>query len=488
MKNLKDILYKVNLVEVNGVTDRKVKGITMDSRKVENGFVFVAVKGTQSDGHQFIDQSIKKGALVVVCETLPEALVDNITYVKVTDAHLALATLADNFYDNPSSKLKVIGVTGTNGKTTIVTLLFRLFTQLGEKCGMLSTIQNQIGNELIPATHTTPDAVQLSALLKMMVDAGCTYCFMEASSHAIDQKRVAAINFAGAIFTNITHDHLDYHGTFDNYITAKKKLFDNLSAKAFALVNIDDKRGMVMLQNSKAIKYTYSLNSASDFRAKILENSFVGLLLSIDGADLNTHLIGDFNAYNILAIYAAAILLDKNKMDVLTAISLLKPAEGRFDYVISLKEKVTAIVDYAHTPDALEKVLDTIAHIRTGNEQLITVVGCGGDRDKTKRPIMADIACRISDKVILTSDNPRSEDPMDIIADMKEGVKAHNVKKVLIIPDRREAIKVACALAERSDIILVAGKGHEKYQEIKGVKYPFDDKEIVWETLEILEK
>ncbi len=488
MKNLKDILYKVNLIEVSGSTDREIEGLTLDSRQAEKGFVFVAVKGTKSDGHQFVSQAIKKGATVIICEVFPDKLTDEITYIKVQDTPLAVATLADNFYENPSSKLKIIAVTGTNGKTTIATLLFRLFRQLGEKCGLISTIHNQIEDELIPATHTTPDAVQLTALLKVMVDAGCSYCFMEASSHAIDQKRVAAINFAGAIFTNITHDHLDYHKTFDNYIAAKKKLFDSLSTDAFALVNIDDKRGAVMLQNCKAKKYTYSLNSASDFRAKILENSFAGLLLSIDGADVNTHLIGDFNAYNLLAIYGAANLLGKNKMDVLTAISLLSPAEGRFDYVISPHAKITAIVDYAHTPDALEKVLETLMHIRTGNEQLITVVGCGGDRDKTKRPIMADIACRVSDKVILTSDNPRSENPLDIIADMKQGVKAHNVRKVLIIPDRREAIKVACALAENKDIILIAGKGHEKYQEIKGVKYPFDDKEIVWETLETLEK
>jgi UDP-N-acetylmuramoyl-L-alanyl-D-glutamate--2,6-diaminopimelate ligase len=488
LKNLKDILYKVNLIEVSGSTDRVVEGVTMDSRKAEKGFVFVAVKGTQNDGHEFISQAIKKGSPVIICEVFPDKLTDGTTYIKVQDAPLALATLADNFYDNPSSKLKIIAVTGTNGKTTIATLLFRLFRQLGERCGLISTIQNQIEDELIPATHTTPDAVQLTALLKMMVDGGCSYCFMEASSHAIEQKRVAAINFTGAIFTNITHDHLDYHKTFDNYIAAKKKLFDNLSKDAFALVNIDDKHGAVMLQNCKAKKYTYSLNSASDFRAKILENSFAGLLLSIDGADVNTHLIGDFNAYNLLAVYGAANLLGKNKIEVLTAISLLGPAEGRFDYVISPHAKITAIVDYAHTPDALEKVLETIKHLRTGNEQLITVVGCGGDRDKTKRPIMADIACRASDKVILTSDNPRSEDPLDIIGDMKQGVKAHNVKKVLIIPDRREAIKVACALAENKDIILIAGKGHEKYQEIKGVKYPFDDKEIVWETLETLDK
>jgi UDP-N-acetylmuramoyl-L-alanyl-D-glutamate--2,6-diaminopimelate ligase len=478
MKQLKDILYKTGIEELVGSTNLIIDKICFDSRKVEKNCLFVAVSGTVVDGHQYINQTIENGAIAIVCEVFPEKLVENITYVKVKNSSLALGIIAANFFDNPSSEIKLVGITGTNGKTTTATLLHELFTQLGHKSGLLSTVINKIGSENFPSTHTTPDAIQLNALLRMMVDEGCSYCFMEVSSHAIHQHRIAGVDFTGAVFTNITHDHLDYHKTFDEYIKAKKMFFDTLSDKAFALVNKDDKNGLVMLQNCSATKRTYGLKSMTDFSCKVLESDFSGMLLNMDNNEVWTKLIGGFNAYNLLSIYATAILLNQDKLDVLTAISNLVSVEGRFQYIKSA-ENVAAIVDYAHTPDALKNVLETIKEIRTGNEKVITVVGCGGDRDKAKRPIMAKIACNFSDKVILTSDNPRSENPEQIIAEMKTGVEPQYFKKVLAITNREEAIKTACALAEANDIILVAGKGHEKYQEINGEKFPFDDMEML---------
>lgn len=488
MKKLSDILYKVNLLEVEGSTAIHILDITFDSRSVKEGTLFIATRGTATDGHKYIDSAIEKGAVGIVCEKIPSHTHDGITYVKVQDSSLALSVIADNYFDSPSSAIKVVAVTGTNGKTTVATLLYRLFQSLGYPCGLISTVENKINDTTIPATHTTPDSIQINKLLRDMLFAGCQYCFMEASSHAIQQNRVAGLNFAGAVFTNITRDHLDYHKTFENYIEAKKKLFDNLSSDAFALTNIDDKRGLVMLQNTKAKKQSYSLQTVADFTAKILENSFSGLLLNIDNTEVFSHLVGDFNAYNLLAIYGAARLLGEEKIKTLTAISQLQPAEGRFDYVISDRHKVVGIVDYAHTPDALEKVLSTIRSIRNNNERLITIVGCGGDRDSGKRPIMANVAAGLSDKVILTSDNPRSEDPNEILNQMKSGIAIPDIPKVLTIADRSEAIKTAVTFAQSGDIILLAGKGHEKYQEVKGVKYPFDDKMVLAETFKSLEK
>lgn len=487
MKLLKDILYKVGLVEVIGSTNIAITAVSFDSRKVEKDSLFVATKGTQSDGHKYIEDTVIKGAIAVVCEELPAVQNSNVTYIKVNDATLALGIIASNFYDNPSEKLLLVGITGTNGKTTTVTLLFNMFRKLGYKVGLLSTVKNQINNDVIPSTHTTPDAIQLNALLRQMVDKGCTHCFMEVSSHAVVQNRIAGVHFSGAVFTNITHDHLDYHKTFDEYIKAKKRFFDMLAADAFALVNKDDKNGMVMVQNTKAAKKTYSLNSMADFRCKVVENQFSGLLLNIDNQDLWTKLIGSFNAYNLLAVYAVAVLLKEDKTNVLTTLSTLNAVEGRFQYVRT-NDGVVGIVDYAHTPDALVNVLKTINDIRTGNEQVITVVGCGGDRDAAKRPIMAKIACDMSNRVILTSDNPRSEEPDAIIKQMQQGVDAVNYKKTISITDRSEAIKMACSMAKPGDIILIAGKGHEKYQEIKGVKYPFDDVLVLKENLELFEK
>jgi UDP-N-acetylmuramoyl-L-alanyl-D-glutamate--2,6-diaminopimelate ligase len=487
MKILKDILYKAGIEDVVGSTNIAIENITFDSRKVEKFSLFIAVNGVSTDGHRFIPTAIENGAQAVVCETLPETLNPKVTYIKVKDSKQALGIIASNFYDNPSEKLTLIGVTGTNGKTTVATLLFRLFQLLGHKSGLLSTVANRINNEIIPSTHTTPDAVQLNALLAEMLRQGVTHCFMEVSSHAIDQARIAGLTFDLAIFTNITHDHLDYHKTFDQYIKAKKKFFDDLPAEAKALINIDDKNGEIMVQNTKAHVFTYAMKTLADFHVKILENHFDGMLLSIDGQEVWTKLIGDFNAYNILSVYAAAVLLGKDKMDVLTNISLLEAVEGRFQY-FKTNNNIAAIVDYAHTPDALQNVLETIKKIRTGNEQVITVVGCGGDRDKEKRPAMAKIASEYSDKVILTSDNPRSENPEVIIDQMRTGVEPQNYKKVLSIVNRREAIKTASALAGEGDIILVAGKGHEKYQEIKGEKFPFDDFEELKNALNILHK
>lgn len=488
MKLLSDILYKVNLLELSGGTDMGIEHICFDSRKVKPGSLFIAVRGTKTDGHEFINQAIEQGASAIICESLSELKKNDITYIRVGDSSLALAIIAENFYDNPSEKLKVISVTGTNGKTTVTTLLYNLFTGLGYKCGLLSTIENRIAGEVLPATHTTPDALQVSELLQKMWKSGCTHCFMEASSHAIHQHRVAGIRFSGAVFTNISHDHLDYHRTFRNYIKAKKQLFDQLPADAFALVNTDDKRGMVMLQNSKAAKKTYAIKGMADFHARIVEISLYGMLLMIDGEEIYTMLVGNFNAYNLLAVYATAMLLGEEKIAVLTTLSKLKPAEGRFDYLRSTKEKVLGIIDYAHTPDALEKVLRTIRKIRTGLEQVITVVGCGGDRDMAKRPVMARVASDMSDRVIFTSDNPRSEDPNFIIEQMKIGVLPTKAGNVLAIPDRKEAIRTAVSLAKSGDIILLAGKGHEKYQEVKGIKHPFDDKEVLAESFAQMNK
>lgn len=477
-KLLKDILYKTGIEELVGNTSIAIAKVCFDSREVVEESVFVAVAGTNVDGHQFIEKTIQQGAVAIVCEELPEKLHEGITYVKVKSSAAALGIIAANFYDNPSNELTLVGVTGTNGKTTTATLLHQLFIQLGYKAGLLSTVVNKIGKVEIPSTHTTPNAVELNKLLREMVNEGCSYCFMEVSSHAIHQHRVTGVEFAGGVFTNISHDHLDYHKTFDEYIKAKKMFFDMLPESAFALVNKDDKNGLVMVQNTKAKKYTFALKSMADFNARVLENGFSGMLLQIDNNEVWTKLIGGFNVYNLLCIYGVAVLLHQEKLNVLTTISQLESVAGRFQYIKS-PTNISGIVDYAHTPDALQNVLRTISEIRTNNETVITVVGCGGDRDKTKRPLMAQIACEYSNKVILTSDNPRTEKPEQIINDMKAGVEPQHYKKVLSITNREEAIKTACMLAESNDIILVAGKGHEKYQEINGEKFPFDDLEIL---------
>ncbi len=482
MKLLRDILYKTNLQEVHGSTNVAITSIVLDSRNVTKDALFVAVRGVQSDGHSFIEKAIELGALAVACETLPEVLNPKVTYVRVVDSSVALGFMAANYYDQPSASLRLIGVTGTNGKTTTVTLLFQLFRAMGFKAGMFTTVRNMINADEVPATHTTPDAIELNRMLKAMVDAGCKYVFMEVSSHSVVQNRIAGLQFAGGIFTNITHDHLDYHGTFDAYIKAKKGFFDMLPSGAFALVNKDDSNGAVMVQNTKALKRSFSVRSAADFHCKVLENQFSGLHLNMDGTEFWSKLIGSFNASNMLAVYAASRLLNQDKMNVLTTLSTLGPVEGRFQYVRSASG-VIAIVDYAHTPDAIENVLKTIRDIRNGNESVITIVGCGGDRDKTKRPIMAKIACDFSDRVILTSDNPRSEDPTAIIEEMKVGVEMKHMRALLSVVDRKEAIRAAIAIAKPGDIVLVAGKGHEKYQEVKGVKHPFDDMEILRESL-----
>ncbi|MGZ3862896.1 MAG: UDP-N-acetylmuramoyl-L-alanyl-D-glutamate--2,6-diaminopimelate ligase [Bacteroidia bacterium] len=485
MRLLTDILYKAGLEEIVGTTHVAVSSITFDSRKVKKDSLFIAVRGTTVDGHSFIDKAIESGALAIVCEEIPEKRIEEITYVKVKNATYALGIIAANFYDNPSQKLKLIGVTGTNGKTTTVTLLYNLFKSLGYTVGLLSTVKNKIQNEEIPATHTTPDAISLNELLCQMVEKGCQYAFMEVSSHAVVQHRVTGIQFAGGVFTNVTHDHLDYHKTFDEYIKAKKGFFDMLPEDSFALTNKDDANGMIMLQNSRAHRVTYAIKSPADHKCRIIENHLNGLLLNIDGKEVWVKLIGTFNAYNVLAVYSVAVLLKQDPTNILTALSTLNSVEGRFQYIKS-ENGIIGIVDYAHTPDALKNVLETIKGIRTGNEQVITLAGCGGDRDSAKRPVMAQIACKYSNKVILTSDNPRSEDPEEILNQMQKGVDPVDAKKTLRITDRREAIKTACSLAKPGDIILVAGKGHEKYQEIKGVKHPFDDFEILKETLKTL--
>lgn len=465
--------------------DVDVQGLTFDSRKVLPGYVFIAVAGTLSDGHHFIQKAIDAGATAIVCERLPEAVNENITYVTVKSSAQALGFMAANFFGNPSGQLKLVGVTGTNGKTTTVTLLYQLFSALGYNVGLISTVENRIIDEPVPATHTTPDPIQLNELLKKMITAGCTHAFMEVSSHAVHQERIAGLSFSGALFTNITHDHLDYHQTFENYIKAKKKFFDELGSDAFALVNADDKRGMVMLQNTKASKHTFGLKKMVDYKARIITNSLDGLELEINGKNVWFKMIGDFNAYNLLGAYGAAHLLGEDADEALLHLSALTGAPGRFERVLP-GAKITAIVDYAHTPDALKNVLETIANFRTGNEQVITVVGCGGNRDKTKRPLMASIACKLSDKVVLTSDNPRDEDPMQIIREMQAGVLPTDVKKTLVLADREEAIKTACMMAKENDIVLVAGKGHEPYQEIKGVKHPFDDRKVMERMLRLL--
>lgn len=479
---LQDLLYGVSIKSLTGKPDQEIAALTFDSRKVGAQSLFFAIRGTAADGHQYIEQTIESGAAAIICEHLPEKLMPAITYVEVESAAAALGIIAGNFYGNPSAKLKLVGVTGTNGKTTIATLLYQLFIELGYGVGLISTVQNHINNEVIPATHTTPDPIALNSLLLRMIDAGCEYCFMEVSSHAVVQHRITGLTFTGGIFSNITHDHLDFHQTFDNYLKAKKEFFDHLPKSAFALTNLDDKNGMVMLQNTKAGKKTYALKQMADFKAKIVENKFSGLFLAVDHIDIYFKMVGSFNAYNLLATYGAAMLLGQDQMKVLTILSGLAGAEGRFDYLVS-KEGIIAIVDYAHTPDAVQNVLNTIADIRKGNEQVITVIGCGGDRDRTKRPVMAQVACDWSDKVILTSDNPRTEDPQAIISEMEKGVSPTNERKVLSITDRRAAIKTACHLARPGDIILVAGKGHEKYQEINGVRHHFDDKEVLNEQL-----
>jgi UDP-N-acetylmuramoyl-L-alanyl-D-glutamate--2,6-diaminopimelate ligase len=470
-----------------GSTNIAVESITMDSRAVKAMGVFVAVTGTLTDGHEYIEKAIASGAVAIVCERIPEQTLEHITYVQVANSAEALGFMASNFYDNPSEKIKVVAVTGTNGKTTTATLLFRLLRAMGFKAGLLSTVVNRINNQEIPATHTTPDPVSLNQLLNRMVEEGCEYCFMEASSHALHQNRVTGVKLAGGIFTNITHDHLDYHKTFAEYIKAKKILFDILPSSGFALINRDDRQGEIMVQNTKAKVKTYALHTMADYKAKVLENGFSGLHLILDGQDVYTRLMGGFNAYNLLAVYAAAVELGLGKLEVLTQLSTLEAPEGRFQY-LQTQGKITAVVDYAHTPDALKNVLGTINEFRTGNEKVITLVGCGGDRDKTKRPEMARISAELSDQVVLTSDNPRSEDPETIIAEMKLGLDPVLVRKALAITDRREAIKLACTLAQPGDIILIAGKGHEKYQEIKGEKFPFDDFQIVGENLKTLGK
>lgn len=477
MPQLSDLLYTVALQEVVGSTQRDIAQICIDSRRVAANALFVALSGTQTDGHQYIPTAIAQGATAIVCQKMPDHLHEQVSYLQVADTAKALGIIAANFYEQPSQQLSLVGITGTNGKTTTATLLYRLFADLGYTCGLISTVEYRIGAASYPSTHTTPDALTTNQLLADMVAQGCDFCFMEVSSHAVVQQRISGLTFAGAIFSNITHDHLDYHGTFDQYIKAKKGFFDQLSPAAFALSNIDDKRGAVMLQNTAANRYTYALHAPADFKARILENVLTGLVLQIDGEEFYSRLIGEFNAYNLLAVYGAAILLGEPKMHVLTALSNLNAAEGRFDTIYSPQQNLTGIIDYAHTPDALQKVLETLNTTRHDKSQIITVVGCGGDRDRSKRPLMAKTACQLSHRVILTSDNPRSENPDDILQDMQAGIPPEHARKTLIISNRREAIRTAVALAQAGDIILLAGKGHEKYQEIKGVKHPFDDKE-----------
>ena len=487
MKVLKDILYRVSMEAVVGNTSVHINAIQFDSRKVEFNDVFVAVKGTLSDGHEYISTAVNQGALAVICEVLPKNIVNGVTYIQVENSQKALAFMAANYYENPSENLKLVGITGTNGKTTIATLLYHLFTKAGYKVGLLSTVNIKIAETTYPATHTTPDSLSINSYLKKMNEEGVEFCFMEVSSHGIAQERTTGLQFAGGIFTNLSHDHLDYHKNFAEYRDVKKSFFDQLPASAFALVNVDDKNGEVMLQNTKAKKYTYALKSYADYNAQILENQFSGLLLKVNGHDLWSKLIGNFNAYNILAIYAAGELLGLETQENLRLISELNSVSGRFQYVIS-KQKITAIVDYAHTPDALKNVLETINSIRTKNEELITVVGCGGDRDKTKRPIMGHIASELSTRVIFTSDNPRTEDPEKILEEVEAGVEPQNFKKTMTVVNRKQAIKTACQLAQPNDIILIAGKGHETYQEINGVRSDFDDLKIVTGFLSQLEK
>ncbi|NGM64894.1 UDP-N-acetylmuramoyl-L-alanyl-D-glutamate--2,6-diaminopimelate ligase [Sphingobacterium sp. SGR-19] len=478
---LRELLHAIPVQQLEGALEVEVSSVCFDSREVSADSLFVAVRGVHTDGHLYLDKAVESGATVLVLDTLPKQLSAEVTYVVVADTSYVLGLLASNFYGDPSKALKLVGITGTNGKTTIATLLFNLFKSLGYHVGLLSTVENKIGDRVIPATHTTPDPIALNMLLREMVDEGCDYCFMEVSSHAVVQQRIAGLRFAGGVFSNITHDHLDFHGTFDHYLKAKKKFFDDLDRFAFALTNIDDRNGAVMLQNTFAHKKTYGLKNMADFKAKVIESHLDGMLLQVDGHEVWVKLVGGFNAYNLLAVYGAAILLEQETMKVLTAMSDIVGAEGRFDVVRSAKGLV-GIVDYAHTPDAVENVLSTIRELRKSDQQIITVLGCGGDRDKAKRPEMAEVAVRLSDKVIITSDNPRTEDPMAIIRDMEAGVDSKDRKHVFTIAERREAIRAACHLAQPGDIVLVAGKGHEKYQEVNDVRHHFDDKEILIET------
>lgn len=480
---LDHLLKSVRISDITGDIAVEVGAIRFDSRLVQPGDVFVAVRGAQVDGHAFIDKAIEKGAAAIVFEQMPDAAIAEgrgSTFVRVEDSAETLGQMAANYYGNPSKELQLVGVTGTNGKTTVVTLLWQLFTRLGHTCGLIGTIENRVGNETVTSTHTTPDSVQLHELLRRMADAGCSHVFMEVSSHAVHQRRIAGAFFKGGVFTNLTHDHLDYHVTFAAYRDAKKKFFDDMSATAFALTNIDDRNGMVMLQNTLAARHTYGLKKPADFKSRILENNLDGLFMELDGAHLHARMIGEFNAYNLTAAYAVARLLDCEKMETLTALSDLTGAEGRFDYLKHpSKPGCIGIVDYAHTPDALEKVLETIGKLRKKGARIITVAGAGGDRDKTKRPLMAQVCARFSDQIILTSDNPRTENPAAILRDMEAGLDADGLKKTLVIQDREQAIKTAVRMAGASDVILIAGKGHEKYQDIMGVKYPFDDKETL---------
>ncbi len=484
---LKDILYGVRITAVSGTTSCDIASVRFDSREVQKDDAFVAIKGTLTDGHKYIDQVVAAGARAIVCEQLPADMIDDVTYVQVESGNQALALMASNYYGTPSKNLKLVGVTGTNGKTTVSSLLYQLFKKAGYKVGLLSTIKIMVDDTVYPTKHTTPDALVINQHLKLMNDAGVEYCFMEVSSHGIHQKRTEGLVFEGAIFTNLSHDHLDYHKTFAEYRDTKKILFDQLPKTAFALTNVDDKNGLVMLQNTKARKASYALKNYADYRAQILENQFDGQLLKINDHELWTKLIGHFNTYNMLAIFATADLLGLEQLETLRLLSELENVDGRFQYFIS-KKKITAIVDYAHTPDALKNVLETINTLRTGNENVITVVGCGGDRDRSKRPVMGNIASEMSNKTIFTSDNPRTESPTEIISEMEAGVEPQNVKKILSIENREQAIKTACQLADDNDIILVAGKGHETYQETNGVRIDFDDFKIVKELLNSLEK
>ncbi|HMG82593.1 MAG TPA: UDP-N-acetylmuramoyl-L-alanyl-D-glutamate--2,6-diaminopimelate ligase [Ferruginibacter sp.] len=485
---LKDILYKVNIRSVLGNTNIEINDLQIDSRKVTAGSCFIAIDGNTTNGHDYIEKAIENGAVAIIHEKTSAIPHEGVTYIEVENSAIAAGVISHNFYNAPSAQILLVGVTGTNGKTTIATLLWKLFKGLGYKCGLISTVQNQIGEKIIAATHTTPDAISLNALLRQMVDAKCEYVFMECSSHAIHQHRISGLQFAGGLFSNITHDHLDYHKTFDEYIKVKKSFFDRLPSSAFAISNADDKRGVVMLQNTAAKKYFYSLKTMAEFKGKILGDSLTGLHMTINDLEVYFRLIGEFNAYNLLAVYGAAICLGEEKNKILEVLSSLDGAEGRFDYMVSKKDKVIGIIDYAHTPDALLNVLATIKKLKKGYEHIITVVGCGGDRDKAKRPIMAAVACEHSDKVIFTSDNPRSEDPLEILRDMESGVSVVARKKYITVADRKEAIKTAVSLASKEDIVLVAGKGHEKYQDIKGVKYDFDDKKVLSEIFDLLEK
>ena len=487
MKLLKDILYRVTINRVIGSTSVAINNIEFDSRKIEFNDVFVAIKGVLSDGHDYIEKASDLGALVIICEKIPDKIINGITYVEVDNSNLALSVLAANYYGNPSDDIQLIGVTGTNGKTTVATLLYKLFKKAGFKVGLLSTVKILINDKEYKTTHTTPDSLTINRYLKEMVDEGIEFCFMEVSSHGIDQMRTRNLNFKGGVFTNLSHDHLDYHKDFAAYRDVKKMFFDQLPKNAFALTNSDDKNGKYMLQNTKAKKYTYALKSIADYKSQVLENQFNGLLLKINGQELWVKLIGNFNAYNLLAIYAVADLLGLENLEILQLMSELESVDGRFQYVVS-KNNITAIVDYAHTPDALKNILETINAIRSKNEDLITIVGCGGDRDVAKRPKMGNIAASLSSKVIFTSDNPRSENPATIIESMEKGVSGENFNKTLSISDRKQAIKTACQLAKNGDIILIAGKGHETYQEIKGKRIDFDDYKIINELLIALKK